>query len=168
MNNAPPVSPTRNNATTRLNANVLEPITIVRMRVHDTCVLIVTNPDASAAKYQNVFLSVSVVTAGSTAAGSIDCRCKLIAITPTTRLIAAAMMIVVRTPNDGSNTNPAASVPTIAPTRLHAYNRVTAVEPRCTSAADNTGNVAPINVVGASNIKQDNTNRHRLNAKNPG
>ncbi len=41
-----------------LNAYVLDPMTIVRMRVHETCVLIVTNPEANAAKNQNGLLSV--------------------------------------------------------------------------------------------------------------
>ena len=47
-------------------------------------------------------------------------RCKTIAATPTITFIVAVTLIVVRTPSTGSKTNPAATVPIIAPARLNA------------------------------------------------
>src|SRR5678816_3164750 len=52
---APIARPIRNSATTMLNAYVLEPMIMVSVRVHETCELMVTKPDASAAKYQKLF-----------------------------------------------------------------------------------------------------------------
>src|SRR6185503_4801829 len=98
---------------------------IVRTRVQETCVLIVTNPEANAAKAQNALLSTAALgsstsTEDSLTEADVVRRCKKIAVTPTTTLIAAATVIVLRTPRTGSNTNPAARVPMIAPARLHA------------------------------------------------
>src|SRR5215217_5801465 len=96
---------------------------IVRMRVQETCVLIVTKPEASAAKSQKL-LDVEIdrstwTTGASFTAVDIVLRCKEIATTPTTILSTAATAIVLRTPSNGSSTNPATSVPRIAPARLH-------------------------------------------------
>src|SRR6185369_15393938 len=52
---APIARPIKNNAATMLNAYVLEPMIIVSVRVHETCELMVTKPDARAAKYQKLF-----------------------------------------------------------------------------------------------------------------
>src|SRR6185295_9542093 len=147
---------------------------IVRTRVHETCVPIVTKPDTSAAKNQNPRSSSAATEFSTSTTGSVcDCalRCKKIAITPTIILSVAATAIVVRTPSVGSNTNPAASVPRIAPARLHAYNRVTEFESRSDDrkrAAASTGNVAPIKVVGTSNTALERTKRQRLKLKYPG
>src|SRR6185436_9264047 len=149
-------------------------MTIVRTRVHETCVPIVTKPETSAAKNQNPPPS-STTTESSTFTATFVCdcalRCKRIAITPTIILSEAATAIVVRTPSHGSNTNPAASVPRIAPARLHAYSLVTEFESLPedrTSAAASTGNVAPINVVGTSNTTLESAKRQRLKVKYPG
>ena len=95
---------------------------IVRMRVQETCVLIVTKPEANAAKAQNGALSVVALDASTSTLTEVACvrRCKTIAITPTTILIVAATAIVVLRPMTGNNTKPAARVPRIAPARLHA------------------------------------------------
>src|SRR5262249_16526217 len=122
-NNAPPARPIRNSATTRLNEYVLDPMIIVSTRVHATCVLIVTKPDAKATSNHNDELpnstfwgaGVTLFTDGPTRVR----RWRVKAIKPTMILITAAMTIVARTPNDGNNTNPAMSVPRIAPARLH-------------------------------------------------
>src|SRR5689334_7161178 len=148
---------------------------IVRMRVHATCVLIVTKPDASAANNQKRELSI-VETDCSTSSGvssvaAVVLRCKVMATTPTNTFSTAATAIVLRTPSNGSNTNPATSVPSIAPTKLHAYSLVIAFESlagKRTSAAASTGRVAPINVVGISRTKPDSVKRHKLKLKYPG
>src|SRR5215510_2837350 len=147
---------------------------IVSTRVHETCVPIVTKPATSAAKNQNPRPSIIESSAAiSVATSTFDwaLRCKKIAITPTMIFSAAATAIVVRTPSHGSNTNPAASVPRIAPARLHAYSLVTEFESLpddLTIATARTGNVAPINVVGTSRTTPERKKRQRLKVKYPG
>src|SRR5689334_6246234 len=51
---APSARPIRNSATTMLNAYVLDPIIIVSVRVQETCALMVTKPEVSAANHQKL------------------------------------------------------------------------------------------------------------------
>src|SRR5687768_3672022 len=73
-----------------------------------------------------------------------------------------------RTPSDGNKTKPAKRLPPIAPMRFLVYSRVIAelaTASDLNTAADNTGKVAPINVVGIKSTSDDKTKRNKLKTK---
>src|SRR5215510_3218012 len=101
-------------------------------RDQTTCMLIVTSPETKAQKNQNARPFESG--AGSEAGGGfimvVAGRRKIVrretsTAAPISKLPAAAIQIVTRTPNVGNSRKPAAMVPAIAPTKFKVYSLAT-------------------------------------------